>query len=55
MGAAAMQYYTHAVATGKGADFVPMFRDHVGAMNGIDLAKIVAEAAKRDEDDITAD
>ncbi len=39
MAGAAKQYYTHAIATGKGDDFVPMLSDLVAAMNGVSLAK----------------
>ena len=39
MAGAAKQYYTHAIATGKGADYVPMLSDLVAAMNGVSLAK----------------
>ena len=39
MAAAAKHYYTHAIATGKGEDFVPMLSDVVAAMNGVSLAK----------------
>jgi 3-hydroxyisobutyrate dehydrogenase-like beta-hydroxyacid dehydrogenase len=43
MAGAAKQYYTHAIATGKGGDYVPMLSDLVAAMNGVDMA---AQAGK---------
>jgi 3-hydroxyisobutyrate dehydrogenase-like beta-hydroxyacid dehydrogenase len=39
MAGAAKQYYTHAIATGKGEDYVPMLSDVVAAMNGVSLDK----------------
>lgn len=39
MAGAAKHYYTHAIATGKGGDYVPMLSDLVAAMNGVSLAK----------------
>ncbi len=39
MSGAAKQYYTHAIATGKGGDYVPMLSDIVAAMNGVSLDK----------------
>lgn len=39
MAGAAKQYYTHAIATGKGEDYMPMLSDLVAAMNGVTLAK----------------
>ena len=44
MGAAINQYFTHVTATGKGDDFVPMLADHLGALNGVDIAQEVATA-----------
>ena len=41
MAGAARQYYTHALAIGKAADYVPMLSDHVGRLNGVDLAAAV--------------
>lgn len=41
MAGAAKQYYTHAIATGKGGDYVPMLSDLVAAMNGVDMAEEV--------------
>lgn len=38
MAGAARQYYTHAMATGHGADYVPHLSDRVAALNGVDLA-----------------
>ena len=43
MASAAKQYFAHAEGSGKGADYVPKITDHVGALNGLDMA---AEAAK---------
>ena len=43
MAAAAKQYFAHVEAAGHGADFVPKITDHVGKLNGLDMA---AEAAK---------
>ena len=40
MAAATRHYYTHAVATGGGADYVPMLSDHVAGMNGLDLTTL---------------
>ena len=45
MAAAARHYYTHAVATGHAADYVPMLGDHVGALNGVDMAEAVRKGA----------
>lgn len=42
MAGAAKHYYTHAIACGHGTDYVPHLSDHVAALNGIDLAVIVA-------------
>ncbi len=39
MAGAAKHYYTHAIATGKGADFLPMLSDVVAAMSGVSLDK----------------
>lgn len=38
MASAARHYFTHAEAIGAGADFVPMLSDHVGRLNGLDMA-----------------
>jgi hypothetical protein len=38
MASAARQYFAHAEAKGAGQDYVPMLSDHVGALNGVDLA-----------------
>lgn len=46
MAGAAKHYYTHAIATGRGEDYVPMLSDLVGAMNGVDMEKVVREAGK---------
>jgi len=45
MAAAARHYYTHAEATGHAADYLPMLSDHVGALSGVDVARVVHEAA----------
>lgn len=34
----AKHYYTHAIANGRGEDYVPMLSDLVGALNGVDMA-----------------
>ncbi|KGJ01930.1 hypothetical protein SAMN04487972_1488 [Paracoccus halophilus] len=39
MAGAARQYYTHAMATGHGQDYVPYLSDLVAALNGVDLAR----------------
>jgi 3-hydroxyisobutyrate dehydrogenase-like beta-hydroxyacid dehydrogenase len=39
MAGAARQYYTHAMAAGHGADYVPHLSDRVAALNGTDLAR----------------
>jgi 3-hydroxyisobutyrate dehydrogenase-like beta-hydroxyacid dehydrogenase len=46
MAAAAQHYYSHAVATGREQDYVPMLSDLVGALNGVDLAAAVEKAVK---------
>jgi 3-hydroxyisobutyrate dehydrogenase-like beta-hydroxyacid dehydrogenase len=38
MAGAAKHYYTHAIASGRGEDYVPMLSDLVGALNGVDMA-----------------
>lgn len=38
MAAAANHYYSSAVATGRSSDYLPMLSDHVGALNGLDVA-----------------
>lgn len=45
MAGAARHYYTHALATGQGDDYVPMLSDMVGALNGIDMAAEVAKGS----------
>ena len=45
MAAAARHYYTHVVATGHAEDYVPMLSDHVGVLNGIDMAAEVRKGA----------
>lgn len=45
MAGAAKHYFTHIEATGHGGDYVPMLTDHVGRLNGLDMA---AEAKKTD-------
>jgi hypothetical protein len=46
MASAARHYFTHAEAIGKGGDFVPMLSDHIGNLNGMDLAAEVAKGKK---------
>jgi len=41
MAASTMHYYTHAVAIGKGDDYLPMLSDHVAALNGMNMAEEV--------------
>lgn len=41
MAGAAKHYYTHAEATGYADDYVPMLSDHVGLLNGVDMAEAV--------------
>ena len=43
MAAAAKQYFSHMEASGHGSDFLPLTVDHVGRLNGLDMA---AEAAR---------
>jgi len=43
MASAAVQYYTHAEAIGRGDDYVPMLSDMVGDLNGIDMAEVVRQ------------
>ena len=43
MAGAARQYYTHAMATGHGEDYVPHLSDYVAALNGINLASFASE------------
>ncbi|KQS59433.1 3-hydroxyisobutyrate dehydrogenase [Rhizobium sp. Leaf371] len=45
MASAAVQYYTHAEATGHGNDYVPMLSDLVGALNGVDMEEEVRKGA----------
>ena len=47
MASAAKQYFAHIEAAGHGADFVPKLTDHVGRLNGLDMA---VEAAKGRDD-----
>ena len=42
IGSAVLGYYQTAVAQGKGDDNMPQLSDHVAALNGLDLARIVA-------------
>jgi hypothetical protein len=46
MAGAARHYFTHAEATGHGADYVPMLSDLVGALNGIDMAEAVKKGGQ---------
>lgn len=46
MAAAAKHYFTHAEAIGAGGDFVPMLSDHVGRLNGLDMAEEVRKGQK---------
>ncbi|RWC97523.1 MAG: NAD(P)-dependent oxidoreductase [Mesorhizobium sp.] len=39
MASAARHYYAHVEAIGHASDFVPMLSDHVGALNGLNLAE----------------
>jgi len=39
MAAAAKQYFAHVEAAGNGGDFVPSITDHVGRLNGMDMAQ----------------
>jgi 3-hydroxyisobutyrate dehydrogenase-like beta-hydroxyacid dehydrogenase len=43
MSGAANQYFAHAIAQGRGDDYVPMLSDLVGALNGVDMAEVVAK------------
>jgi 3-hydroxyisobutyrate dehydrogenase-like beta-hydroxyacid dehydrogenase len=45
MAAAARQYYAHVEAIGHAGDYVPMLSDHVGALNGVDMAAEVKKAS----------
>jgi hypothetical protein len=45
MSGAANQYFAHAIAQGRGDDYVPMLSDLVGALNGDDMAEAVAKGA----------
>lgn len=47
MGASVKHYFTHAEAIGKGGDYVPMLSDHVGALNGVNIAEEVEKGRKR--------
>lgn len=46
MASAAKQYFAHVEARGNGGDFVPTLTDHVGRLNGLDMA----EEAKKGRD-----
>lgn len=46
MAGAAKHYYTHAIATGRGDDYVPMLSDIVGALNGVDMDAEVKKGRK---------
>ncbi|MCA8880446.1 MAG: NAD(P)-dependent oxidoreductase [Rhodobacteraceae bacterium] len=46
MGAAIRNYFAHTVSSGNGQDYVGALSDHVARLNGIDLAKAVADAEK---------
>ena len=39
MASAARQYYAHVEAIGSADDYVPMLSDHVGALNGVNMAE----------------
>jgi len=39
MASAAKQYFAHVEASGNGGDYVPTLTDHVGRMNGLDMAE----------------
>ena len=39
MASAARQYYAHVEAIGRADDYVPMLSDHVGALNGVNMAE----------------
>ena len=41
MGAAAKNYFTHAIAMGNGDNYVPTLVDMIGAMNGINIQEEV--------------
>jgi 3-hydroxyisobutyrate dehydrogenase-like beta-hydroxyacid dehydrogenase len=43
MSGAALHYYAHAEALGHAEDYVPMLSDHVAALNGVNLAEVVAK------------
>lgn len=46
MAGAAKHYYAHAIATGRGDDYVPMLSDIVGALNGVDMDAEVKKGRK---------
>lgn len=46
MASAAIQYYTHAEATGHGSDYVPMLSDLIAKLNGIDMEEEVRKGAE---------
>jgi 3-hydroxyisobutyrate dehydrogenase-like beta-hydroxyacid dehydrogenase len=45
MAGAAKHYYTHVEAVGHADDYVPMLSDHVGALNGVDMAEAVRKGS----------
>jgi hypothetical protein len=46
MGAVIRNAFAQAEAVGKGGDYVPSLSDHVAALNGVDLAAVVAKGTK---------
>ncbi|XDA97264.1 NAD(P)-dependent oxidoreductase [Sulfitobacter sp. LCG007] len=47
MSSAALQYFAHVDAVGKGGDYVPWLTDHVARLNGVDME----EEARKGRDD----
>ena len=47
MGAAIRNYFAQAEAVGKGGHYVPMLGDHIGELNGMNIADIVAALKAR--------
>lgn len=47
MASAAVQYYSHAEATGHGDDYVPMLSDLVGALNGVNMEDEVRKGEQK--------
>ena len=45
MASAARQYYAHVEAIGRADEYVPMLSDHVGALNGVNMAEEVRKGA----------